>query len=349
MKTSQRLIEPMNRPFLEDWQGEHFWHSPLTLVNFSRFKMEQASRIALLHKVHRNDRLSDKLRSCATSLVFEYDPEANDNLEMYLMRSGNFCDKTILCPLCASRRAYRLVMSYMSRADAVMTSHQHLRPYMLTLTVKSGADLQERFSHLKNSFTRYLARRQNGLKGGRAKSCELTKAVAGAYAYEVTHTQGIGWHPHLHMVLLVDPALPIVFPQNNDRAARQSVLAKEWLDVTGDSFIVDCRPIAYHGGDTKALQKGLAEVFKYALKASQLDPVNTMEVSRVFARKQLCGCFGSFRGLAHMGKDYMESKWTRYDQEQSWQMFYRYFPKGYQLIHTCRLLRPFPDSLPSAA
>ena len=70
-----------------------------------------------------------------------------------------------------------------------------------------------------------------------------------------------------------------------------SQLSKDWLKITGDSFIVDVRPIT---GDPV---EGFIEVFKYALKFSDLSPDQTVEAYSFLQGKRLQGSFGCFRGV----------------------------------------------------
>jgi hypothetical protein len=69
-------------------------------------------------------------------------------------------------------------------------------------------------------------------------------------------------------------------------------LSREWHDITGDSFIVDVRPIDQ--GDPAS---GFLEVFKYALKFSDMEPADTWEAFGVLAGRRLVGSAGLFRGI----------------------------------------------------
>jgi hypothetical protein len=69
-------------------------------------------------------------------------------------------------------------------------------------------------------------------------------------------------------------------------------LSREWHEITGDSFIVDVRPI-----DQSDLAAGFCEVFKYALKFSDMSPADTFEAFTVLEGKRLIGSAGCFRGV----------------------------------------------------
>jgi len=69
-------------------------------------------------------------------------------------------------------------------------------------------------------------------------------------------------------------------------------LAAEWKDITGDSHIVDVRPISQ--ADPVS---GFIEVFKYAVKFSDQPPADTVHAWLTLARKRLLGSAGCFRGV----------------------------------------------------
>ena len=54
----------------------------------------------------------------------------------------------LLCPLCAIRRGSKALKSYLDRWAAIQAEKPAMRPFLVTLTVKDGEDLSERFNHL---------------------------------------------------------------------------------------------------------------------------------------------------------------------------------------------------------
>jgi hypothetical protein len=69
-------------------------------------------------------------------------------------------------------------------------------------------------------------------------------------------------------------------------------LSQEWHNITGDSFVVDVRPISQ---DDPA--SGFVEVFKYAVKFSEQEPADTVHAWVTLASKRLIGSAGLFRGV----------------------------------------------------
>ena len=66
-------------------------------------------------------------------------------------------------------------------------------------------------------------------------------------------------------------------------------LAREWKILTGDSFIVDVRPM-YGEID------GFLETFKYALKFSDLELSDNLHAYKTLKGKRLINSFGALRG-----------------------------------------------------
>ena len=99
----------------------------------------------------------------------------------------------------------------------------------MTLTVKDGESLQERYNHLVKAERRYKQQRRDALKG--QKFVEYAKALGGVGSVEFKRGKNSGqWHPHMHMIWLCSEA-----PDAHQ-------LSREWEGLTGDSFIVTFAP-----------------------------------------------------------------------------------------------------------
>lgn len=215
-------------------------------------------------------KLADALGDCGNYATFR------DYFTIGQTRLSKFCTckKHLICPLCAIRRGAKALRVYLARVEALMASDALLRPYMVTLTVKNGPDLDERFRHLCGNL-RGMHKRRKG-KGGFG---EVLKARSAVWSYEFTN-KGKGWHPHVHAVWLCHEA-PDPFK-----------LSEEWHSLTGDSYIVDVSPI--NMADPLG---GFCEVFKYALKFSDLADRDRLTAYRTLKGKRLQDSFGDLRGL----------------------------------------------------
>lgn len=221
-------------------------------------------------------KLASTIRGCANYLVFnEY-----YTVDQVRLVKASTCKKSLLCAFCAARRAAKLVEKYLPTVRTAMASGGSLKPVMITLTVKNGESLSERYNHLKRAYRTLQKHRAHCLSG--QKWTEFVKVKGSIHSYEFTHSDEKGWHPHIHMVALISDWID------------QEELSKEWHEITGDSFIVDIRKISDHDDD---LPSAMLEVFKYALKFQSLSLEKTFHAFQVLQRKRLMGSFGCLRGV----------------------------------------------------
>lgn len=224
------------------------------------------------------------------------------------LHNATFCKQHLICPLCAIRRGAKALGAYLTRWEIIRAERPDLRPYLLTLTVKNGENLEERQAHLTRSLKRLMHHRRDFNAGTRgAPYTELCKALGAVYTLELTN-KGNGWHPHCHMIVLAASQ------------PSQQALSLEWHKITGDSFIVDCRPIT---GDPA---EGFMEVFKYALKFSDLSLADNWEAAQTLKGKRLLASFGLFRGV-QVPESLLDEQ---LDDLPYWDRFYRYLRGEYQ-------------------
>lgn len=214
-----------------------------------------------------------KLRGCGNYLLFR-DYYTVGKVRLH---AATFCKKHLLCPLCAIRRGAKMVKAYMDKLAVIKATNPHLKAYLVTLTVKDGPDLRERFSHLHHS-----VQKLNKTRTGKGQHSEACKADAAVWSYEFKRGKNSGeWHPHVHAIWLCDTAPDAV------------KLSAEWKKITRDSFIVDVTP--FHNQDD--VINGFLEVFKYAVKFSDLPMADNWEGYKVLSGKRLIASFGLFRGI----------------------------------------------------
>ena len=223
--------------------------------------------------------LAQKLQHCGHWLVFRH----YYTVDKVRLHAADFCKKHLLCPLCAIRRGAKYLEAYMDKLAVVMGEHPGLKAYMVTVTVKDGADLGERFAHLRKAMKAMTQARRNYLMApNKRPHVEFAKALGGVHSVEAKRGANSGlWHPHAHMVWLC-------YEEPN-----QDKLAQEWQGWTGDSFIVDVRP--FHDQDDVA--SGFLEVFKYALKFSELPLADNWDAFETLSGKRLVDAFGVLRGV----------------------------------------------------
>lgn len=244
------------------------------------------------------------LATCGNYLHFrEYYTVGKVRLHM-----AQFCKQHLICPLCAIRRGAKALGVYLDRWQVIQADRPDLKPYLITLTVKNGPDLEERQSHLTKSLRRFLHRRRDFNAGTRgAPWTELCKVEGAVYTLELTE-KGKGWHPHCHMIALCASQ------------PSQEALSAEWKGITKDSFVVDVRPIT---GDPT---EGFMEVFKYAVKFSDLSLADNWHAAQILKGKRLLNSFGLFRGVK-VPESLLDEP---LDDLPYWDRFYRFIQGEYQ-------------------
>ena len=247
-------------------------------------------------------RLSTALYECASWL--EFHRYANTG-KTALIRACT-CKKHLLCPVCAIRRGGKTLRRYHERAVHLAQEHDF---HMLTMTVKNGPDLGERYRHLKSSWRKLRQRAADGYG-------PLSHVKGMLWSYEFTRGETTGWHPHIHVVLAVPKgSKPVAY-------GKESALAFQWQKLTGDSFIVHSTPI-----DTNDLVGGFCEVLKYALKFSGLSLPDNYHAHDTLKGKRLVQAGGCFYGLELPESDDL----TDDPEDGPYEvLFYRYTSTGYK-------------------
>lgn len=252
---------------------DRYGEAKVAALDVAKYMDEVIHQQPLLHRsVFRNT--AKRVAECANYLIFRH----YYTVDKVRLHSASLCMKHLLCQVCAIRRASKGVQAYLTRLLAIFEKKPLLRPFMVTLTVKDGADLAERFKHLKRS------QRELWMRKTRGRGSVFDDVAGAVWSYEIKRGKNSAlWHPHLHMVLLSENA-PDAFR-----------LSAEWLKITGDSKIVDVRPI--HHDPEKGYANGFCEVFKYAVKFSAQTAADTVHCWLTLSGCNLIGSAGCFRGV----------------------------------------------------
>lgn len=241
---------------------------------------------------------ADQVRACSTWLVFRHFYLAGQ----YRLIGGCTCKKHLLCAMCALRRSAKTVMAYSAKlSQAIENAKQGERatdgswkvfpvdliPVLITLTIKNGEDLEERFLHLNDSISRMIRNRSLAANGNRHLTVfRLLHGGAGAFEFKRGSGSGL-WHPHMHMIALVSSQVDILHLEWN--------LSEEWRKLTVDSFNVDVTPIDTSSEESR--MKAICEVFRYALKFGEMTIEDQVHAFKVLHSRRLVRSFGSLRGV----------------------------------------------------
>ena len=221
--------------------------------------------------------INEKLCACGNYLLFHHYYTINE----VRLAKAHFCGKHLVCPLCAIRRGARSVRVYLERFAYLKSQNQALTASLVTLTVKNGPDLLERFEHLQKGIKKANQRMRNARRR-KTYSGEFRNFLAYVGSYEIKKGKNSKlWHPHCHMIVL------------HDRPLNQEKLSREWLDIMGDSFVVDITPLQ----NPEDPAKDFCEVFKYAVKFSSMETPDLFEAYFLLSGKRLIFSGGLFRGV----------------------------------------------------
>ena len=232
--------------------------------------------------------LGKALGTCGSMLWFHHyatAPKAPLKLAKAIM-----CQKPLLCAFCAARRGGRAVYAATPKVLARLRECPDLRPYLLTLTQKTGDDLDERVKHLLGAWSKWLQRKRDHAKGKAWSSlCHLD---GGILCCETKRSNNDGkWHFHAHAVVLARPGLS------------KFQFVDEWARLLGQKTAnLDLR--ALRSADLidspsgeKAIGEDLLEVFKYAVKAGDMSHADHFHAAQTLKGRKLIRPFGSLRGV----------------------------------------------------
>jgi hypothetical protein len=174
----------------------------------------------------------------------------------------------------------KLGCRYSERVAAAVAADVRLTPVLVTLTLRDGPDLRERFSVLMDCLRRFV----NGFRLVRSSHRWLQAfgVAGGVCGVEVKRGSGSGlWHVHAHWLMVMPPC---------EFRFAADALSREWHGLTGDSYVVDVR-----GVDSAAA--GVVEVLKYVCKFSETSYADLWQTFGVCKGRRLRRSFGVLRGV----------------------------------------------------
>ncbi len=179
----------------------------------------------------------------------------------------NFTCEFRLCPDCSRRRSRKLQNKYLPAMSAFMLHRRVTAVHLVLTQTHRKENRKQSAKRIKDSFTR-LQRRgfwQKHFKGG-TWSLEFTKDKNGLH------------HTHLHIIGFRRKFFDI------------ELLRDEWLAVTGDSHVLNLKPI-------QDIATGLREVVKYVSKPLDIRRFGAEDLKEFLGLKnmRMFGTFGEFR------------------------------------------------------
>jgi hypothetical protein len=274
-----------------------------------------------------------RVAACGSYLLF-HDYWRKDQIRLM---SANFCANALLCPFCATLRGARHMGKAIQKIQSVMAAEPGLVPYLWTGTIKDESTCGKMHKRIKGLLAKVLQSRRDSKKVSHRYSC-WSKFHGGIVSFEVKRGSGSQlWHIHFHAIVLSQPGLD---PDEFKRA---------WSDVVGYWAQSDLRPlrstqllVERPGEDaTKdALAKDLQEVFKYAVKCSDMVPEDNFEAFRQLKGRRLISAFGSLFGLKFADDDIADDGIENEPYRKLLFDFVSSGPKPFYQLQSVKVVRP---------
>jgi len=278
-------------------------------------------------------RFYEKIHDCGSWLVLRHYTLVDETRVI----KANFCKKHLLCNLCALRRSALQVQAFEKKLRFVMDEDPDLVPVLVTLTVKNGDSLEERFRHIDSCLSRLIKKRRNAIDNSRENTI-LRHVLGGSGSYEFKRGSGSGlWHPHVHQIWLLKKG-QFAFTQLQRKKRMvwvpiefENALRDEWEAMTGGSFMIDVRRIELENDNDRF--GAICEAFKYALKSNEMTAADQIHAAEVLQGRRLQRAFGNLRGV-----DYNEDLVDGVEGELALQPYvdyvYRWNAGNYDLVET---------------
>ncbi len=223
-------LETSPSPYLDNRVIKSQRESKRTRSQMARARLQTKEHLATLAGGIHEPELADKLRRCHSRLSVL---TCGRHIAQII---PNFTCEFRLCPDCGRRRSRRLQNKYLPMMRAFLR-HHHVTPVHLVLTQTHRKETRKQSAkRIKDAFTKLHRNSfwKEFFKGG-TWSLEFTKDKNGLH------------HTHLHIIGFRRKFFDI------------ELLRSEWLAVTGDSHVLNLKPIL-------DIAAGLREVVKYVSK-----------------------------------------------------------------------------------
>lgn len=248
--------------------------------------LEESKSPLLKHTMKTN-----RLKECWNVVTFRKHLET---WEKQLL-SANFCKYDRVCIACATKRAIGMIKRFEQGIKAHNLYEKHRYYIVLTIKHKAWDKLEDLMEKLLTSKEK-LARNYRNSKRDVQKNKSFFNSFDGmVISIEVAHKWKNGWHPHINILACSNEEVPIKQGMHI-RGDVNEQLQKEWLQITWDSFIHNIRKINVK--NDYFTRSGIGEVFKYAIKFSDLTVSQLATIMELQQKYQyrFFSTYGIFRG-----------------------------------------------------
>lgn len=270
----------------------------------------------LLKNPHRKQRITE----CCNLVSFRRYLETGD----VQLISANFCKYDRICIACATKRAMRMIKKFSQGIEKGRLYNKKWYYIVLTISHTKRDKLESLMNRLK-LYKNRLARAYRNSKRNHQKKKSFFSIFDGmVISIEIAHKGDNWWHPHINILACCDKDIPIEYGKFARWDINQQLL-QERKDITdGTSYIHNIRPIEVKRDHFS--RSGIGEVFKYAIKFSDLSMEQLAEVMAIqyIHQYRFFATYGIFRGWK------IEEKEKQQGDRSEWIFLYK--QDRYELI-----------------
>lgn len=252
----------------------------------------------------KNPNRRQRIRDCCNQVAFRRYLETGD----VQLVSSNFCKYDRICIACATKRAMRMIKKFAQGIQAHNLYQKKWYYIVLTISHKEGDTLAELMDRLM-LYKEKLARVYRNSKRANQKNKSFFSQFDGmVISIEIAH-RGKNWrHPHINILACSDKDIPI--EKGYTRGTTNPDILNEWKILTnGTSYVHNIRKIEVKKDHFS--RSGIGEVFKYAIKFSDLTVEQLADVLAVQSKNKyrFFATYWMFRG---------RETWVWYKFEWDW-------------------------------
>lgn len=210
--------------------------------------------------------------------------------------SSNFCKYDRICVACATKRAMRMIKKFKDGVQKHQLYEKKRYYIVLTIRHKQSDTLEELMDRLMLYKDKLARSYRNSTRESQKSKSFFSNFDGMVVSIEISHKGTSWWHPHINILACSDKDIKIDTQKHYTWDVNEELQA-EWFEITNrTSFIHNIRKI-----DVKKnhfTRTGIGEVFKYAIKFSDLSVEQLWEIMVAQHKHQyrFFATYGIFRG-----------------------------------------------------
>jgi hypothetical protein len=257
----------------------------------------------------------NRIKECCNVVSFRRYLETGD----VKLTSSTFCKYDRICIACATKRAMRMIKKFSLGVDQYKLWNKNRYYIVLTIQHNQNDTLEELLAKLMK-YKEQLARNYRNWKRNTQRNKSFFSQFDGMVtSVEIAHRWKNWWHPHINILACTDNEIQI--DNRFVRWATNDQLLNERKQITWWSYIHNIRKINV---TTKHFSRsGVGEVFKYAIKFSDLtvEQLSEVMIAQDLHQYRFFATYGIFRGWKLDEKEKQWGDWKDglflYDSENT--------------------------------